>query len=482
MTLNNPTTLTPTFDAPNDPTTLHFKLTVSDGATSTSATANVEVVLASNGAPTANAGPDQSGIKAGQTVTLDGSASSDPENHTITYAWTQVDNLGVPVTSGPSKVTLSSSTAQKPTFAAPANGPVTLYFRLVVTDKYGAVSAFDEVQIAVDANGTPTADAGPDQSGRKAAQTVTLDGSASSDPENHTITYAWTQVDDLGNPVTSGPSKVTLSSSTAQKPTFAAPANGPVTLYFRLVVTDQFGAASTFDEVLIGVDANGAPVADAGPNRSAAPGQTVQLDGSASSDPENHTLTYAWTQVDDLGNPIAPTVTLVTPTAQKPTFTAPSSALGTTLRFRLVVTDQFGAISTPSYVGASVSSNNRPTANAGPDQTPGRGKIVTLNGSASSDPDNDTITYAWVQVNNVGAPVLVSDPLHVTLSSSTAVQPTFTAPVITGPQQELYFRLFVTDSLGSLSDPDTVNIHLVENNAPVANVARPRRTRRPTRS
>ena len=48
-------------------------------------------------------GPDQTGIAAGATVTLDGSGSSDPEGHTFTYAWTQVDDLGDPVTSGPTR-------------------------------------------------------------------------------------------------------------------------------------------------------------------------------------------------------------------------------------------------------------------------------------------------------------------------------------------------------------------------------------------
>ena len=72
---------------------------------------------------------------------------------------------------------------------------------------------------------------------------------------------------------------------------------------------------------------------------------SVTLDGSGSSDPENHTITYAWTQVDNAGNPITPTVTLSNAAAQKPTFTSPGTPTGTTLRFRLVVTDQFGAVS-----------------------------------------------------------------------------------------------------------------------------------------
>jgi len=45
-----------------------------------------------------------------------------------------------------------------------------------------------------------------------------------------------------------------------------------------------------------------------------------------------------------------------------------------------------------------------------------------------------------------------------------------TAPVAVG---DLYFRLFVTDNGGSLSDPDVVIVHLVANNAPTANAGAP---------
>lgn len=96
---------------------------------------------ATNIAPTANAGPDQSSIEPFSIVTLDGSASNDPDGTIATYAWSQ--------TAGPT-VTLSSTSVVNPTFTAPATlAGTTLTFSLVVTDNSGASSTADTVNIAV---------------------------------------------------------------------------------------------------------------------------------------------------------------------------------------------------------------------------------------------------------------------------------------------------------------------------------------------
>ena len=101
----------------------------------------------------------------------------------------------------------------------------------------------------------------------------------------------------------------------------------------------------------------------------------------------------------------------------------------------------------------------QPKANAGADQVVAQGSStpVTLDGSGSSDPNTgQTLTYAWSQT----APTTGAGS-GLTLSSATAVSPTFSAPAIAagGSDITLEFRLTVTDSGQTpLTDTDDVTI------------------------
>jgi len=203
-----------------------------------------------NRAPTAVAGADQS-VDELAVVTLDGSGSSDLDNNPLTYSWSQT---------GGATVSLSSTTVSQPTFDAPDVTALevseTLTFQLTVND--GSASANDTVSIVVNdvgvgANTAPTSDAGPDQTVSRLS-TVTLNGTASSDPDGTPLDYLWTQM--------SG-TNVALSDATAVQPTFTAPdAAVPETLAFELSVSD--GVDSATDRVTITVTDNVAPVTVAG--------------------------------------------------------------------------------------------------------------------------------------------------------------------------------------------------------------------------
>ncbi len=293
----------------------------------------------------------------------------------------------------------------------------------------------------------PIAKAGPDQTVNEGTL-VTLDGSGSSDSNGKPITYTWTQV--------AGPI-VVLNVGNPTHPTFTAPAVpiGGATLTFQLSVNNGSQTSFPVTANVTVKHVNHAPVASAGPAQTVGEGALVTLDGSASYDPDSDPLTFQWTQSG------GPPVTLSSTTAIKPTFTAPPVPSGSVaLTFTLTVSD--GSLSSSALVSITVEHvNHPPVANAGPNQTVNDTKLVTLDGSASSDPDSDPLTYAWAQVS--GPPVTLSNP--------GAVKPTFTAPTVSASGATLVFQLTVTDP-GHLSSSATTTVTVIHQN-PVCTAAQP---------
>ncbi len=268
-----------------------------------------------NQPPTAVAGADQT-VQINTTVTLDGSASSDPnEGDTLAFLWRQTGGSPLNLTSPLTAVTM---------FTPAVVG--TYVFELTVTDRNG-LSDTDDVIVTVNspANRAPVARAGNDQS-VNAGSMVTLDGSASSDPDaGQTLSFSWTQVSGEG---------VILGNSNTATATFVAPPAGGA-LEFRLTVTDGEGGVATDD---ITVTVNTAPTADAGEDHNVAPGVIVTLDASSSSDAESPSLSFAWEQIG------GPQVSLDDPTAETTTFTVPDEE--GTLVFELTAEDSQGLTAT----------------------------------------------------------------------------------------------------------------------------------------
>ena len=126
-------------------------------------------------------------------------------------------------------------------------------------------------------------------------------------------------------------------------------------------------------------------------------GKPFQIDGSASIDPDGDDLQYMWT-LSGLGSP----VDLSTKMSDLVVIDTP----GNDLVLTLMVRDPDG-LTGQDIVVISVEPGNRPpTATITTPSNGGaysEGKEVTFNGMASSDPDNDILSYNW-DLGEAGGP------------------------------------------------------------------------------
>lgn len=298
-------------------------------------------------------------------------------------------------------------------------------------------------------NKPPIANAGPDQTILLPTDSVTLDGSASSDPDGTISSFQWIKI--------SGPASFTINSSAATRTVVKNLGAG--TYQFELKVTDNSGLSAK-DTMRVIVDAvvttNHSPVANAGADQTITlPVNTVTLDGSGSTDPDNNITSYAWTKISGPSSfNIANANTVQTPVT--------NLTQGVYL-FELKVTDAGGLFSKDTMqviVNPASPTNLSPIANAGTDISVNYDlqtcsfipATVTLNGSASTDPDGTIVTYFWTQTGGQAGTItnpdaVISTIIDIPFSGSYSIE------------------LTVTDNLGAI-DKDTVLLNIVGINRP----------------
>ena len=432
--LTNPTYPNPKFTADLAGNYV-LSLVVRDGkADSTVATVSVTATVA-NAAPVANAGVNQNVVIA-STVTLDGTASTDANNDSLSYKWVLQSK---PATSS---ATLAAATSAKPTFKADVAG--TYVATLVVSDgKANSVLAAVSI-LASAANLAPVAKPGVNQSVVTGTK-VSVDASASSDPNGDSITYRWSL---LFKPAGS---TATLSSATTASATFTADLAG--TYLVGLTVNDGKVDSPVVVLTVTAAKLNAVPVANAGTNQNVTAATLTTLDGTASTDADLDGLSYTWSLIS---KPSSSNAALSSTTSPKPTFTP--DVAGTYVA-SLVVSDGKDRSLTAVVTVIASGANSAPVANAGTAQSVSTAAVVTLNGTGSTDANGDTLTYRWT---------LTSKPTSSTaaLSSATVASPTFTADLA----GSYVASLVVNDSKVDSTNTSTVTVTAsAANSAPVAN-------------
>ena len=434
--IDDPKAAITTFTAPEveADTDLAFELTVTDAAGAT-ASATVAITVLNNTAPSAQAAISEQELYEGKQGTLDAAASSDVEKNIVAYLWQQ---------SAGTEASIDKPKAATTTFTAPeVTADTKLSFELTVTDAAGA-TATDSVAITVLNNTAPSADVEISKQKPYEGEAVTLDAAASTDAENNIVAYLWQQ---------SAGTTIAIADPAAASISFTAPeVDADTELAFELTVTDAAGASDN-TTVVVAVLNNNPPKAHAGDSQQVNENQLVSLDGSESKDSEDSSLDYLWQQVDSSGY----SVDLNNANIARPTFTTPFVAADTELTFQLTVSDSLGK-SSDANVSIAIIYNNPPTANAGANQEVNENQLVQLDGSASSDTEDDSLTYSWQQVDSSGYSVTLIDPKTTT--------PTFTTPFVVA-DTELTFQLTVSDSLGKSSDAN-VSIAIIYNSPPQA--------------
>ncbi|UCH89088.1 MAG: PKD domain-containing protein [Thermoplasmata archaeon] len=326
---------------------ISLKVTDSAGLNST----DIVNITVENRRPVANLSSPKDGAiyNASDNILFDSAGSIDPDGDKLEFLW---------------ESNRTGKIGEEASFSAKLSGGVHM-INLTASD--GALNHTVSVTITV-VNTPPVANITAPEEGRIYFKgPMFFDGSASVDLDGDPLFFYW-ELDD--EPVMSNVSSFTRNVTE---------------LGLHKVELFVFDGIINLSMVVNFTIENRAPVADAGANISVNINEDVVFNASNSYDPDGDEITYIWDfdasdGIDDK-NAEVPVVTY-------------SYSLPGDFEVTLTVNDGSAENST-SRDNLTVHVNRLPNADAGPDIIRKRGQLIYFNGSDSSDPDDDDLTYAW---------------------------------------------------------------------------------------
>jgi len=246
---------------------------------------------------------------------------------------------------------------------------------------------------------------------------VQLDGTSSKSTDTRSLNFYWS--------LTSIPegSNAQLSNQNNAMPTFVADQFG---VYEVSLKVDNGYKESETVSISISVS-NQQPIVNAGSDQTRSRGSIIRLNGSGSTDADGDAITYNWKWIQ---KPTGSTAQLSSASEANPKFTAD---LEGKYILSLTVTDNYLSSSTET-VEINIIANQPPLANAGNDVNVVTGSQVVLNGTNSSDPEEDPLTFSWSIVSK-------PEESKVVLSNNTISKPAI-QPDVAG---QYIFQLTVSD-------------------------------------
>ncbi len=321
-------------------------LTIVDDSGHPCSTASTELAVVANAPPVAAAGEDRRAA-VGEVLTFDARDSADGDGKLTARLWDFGDG----------------GQAHGPVVEHGYTAPGSYRVLLSVRDDSRVANAMGTDEMTVIVNARPVAVVAPPQ--YVGGGLVHFDGRGSSDEDGAIARYRW----NFGDGATGGgptPSHV-----------YAAPG----TYDAKLTVTDDSGTIRSSASMTTRVVVNASPIADAGPDIVAAPGDEIVLRGDRSVDPDGEIVDFSW----DLGAGVTANGAVVTHRYDTP---------GTYLA-RLAVRDDSGHEEAIDFDEARVVVNRRPQADAGPDVLAAAGKPVRLDAGRSFDLDGTITEFRW---------------------------------------------------------------------------------------